>query len=162
MASISWGVGSKQVVEELLRLADQYGVKNTAYNALLPTVRRAARPLVATIKARTPKDTGKLAATTQARVFINTRGYRNSATVQGKVGWFGLGAKDPRVAQARSIEFGSKFQRKRPVLIPALRQHRDQIVFDIGDSIWNDMREAEQRLEAARRTGRLKLNGIVE
>ena len=149
--------GAKDVIKVLVKLARKYGTTDTALNTLLPTIRGATKDLRTTIAAKTPRDTGKLAESVDARVFLNTRGYHNSATIQGKVGWFGLGAKNPRVPQARTIEFGSKFQRKRPVIVPALRQHQHQIALRIGNRIWEDILEGKKELEKLRKAGGLKI-----
>ena len=141
---------SPEIIKELRRLAEIYGVANAAYNTVLATARRAAGPLVEEVRARTPKLTGKLAATAQAQVFFDY----DKSKVNGRIGWFGLSERNPRFMQGISIEFGTKWHRKRPVIVPALERHADRMTREMAATVRKDLERGAATLAKRSRNRR--------
>ena len=134
--------------DELDRLSARYGAYDAA-NTLYATLRRATKDLRKTIERRTPRRTGKLAATV-APAWITVDPKAGASTIQARVGWRGLSKtkEEPRLLAALAIEYGNRRQTARPVLQRALGAHRQQIVQSIIGNIVDDVADAEARLAA--------------
>lgn len=115
--------GLRQLEQNLIALAEQYG-PNNAIGALRTPTRRTLRQVAEIIRRNTPVDTGTLRDSVNVRVNQATRRLRasrnivNNAILVGRVGWFWT--RPSLWNQALSVEFGNRTTDAQPVLRPAL------------------------------------------
>lgn len=143
MTKVEWLVGSDKALGEV-------GTKATARNVLVRTLKKAAQPMLESMEANAPRDTGWTAGSLAISTTLNPSN-RRDVKREGKA-FAEVYVGSNRGSAALFEEFGTIKQPAHPYLRPAFDANKQTAEEIIGRELWVEIKKAADR--AARKAAK--------